>query len=116
MLYSTFEEHAQAESSPREAGMWLSASRVALLQSKGRAAEARHTQRKQQRRQKKKQAQQRQQLQKEQLQKEAVKLQYYGREDSEWSAGYSSADSAGDGEPAEPMILDPGDDISGLLE
>ena len=116
LLYSTFEERAQAESSSREVDMWLSTSRATLLQSKGRAAEARHIQRKQQRRQKKQQTQQRQQLQSERRQQEELELQQYGSEDSEWNAGYSSADSAGDDESVESMILDPGDDIFGLLE
>ena len=47
---------------------------------------------------------------------EAAKLQHCSSEDSEWNAGYSSADSAGDDESAESMILDPGDGIFGLLE
>ena len=39
-----------------------------------------------------------------------------GSDGSEWNAGYSSAGSAGDGDSVAPMILDPGDDIFGLLE
>ena len=35
---------------------------------------------------------------------------------SGWDAGCSSAGSAGDGEPAEPMLLDPGNEMLGLVE
>ena len=59
LLYSAFEDHEKAESSSREVGARLSASRPALLQSKARAVEFCRVQRKkrgQKKRRKKKQA------------------------------------------------------------
>jgi len=38
------------------------------------------------------------------------------KSDSDWNAGYSSADSVGDDESVESMILDPGDEVFGIVK
>ena len=75
--------------------------------AKGGASEARRLQRERQERKRKKKPRQ---------PKAAAAAEGNGSDNSEWNAGYSSADSAGDGDSVGSMILDPGDDMFGLLE
>ena len=107
LLYPTFEDCKKSEGSAKEAGMRLSAGRPALLQCKGRASEARRLQRERQKRKQKKKPRQ---------PKAAAAAEGSGSGGSEWNAGYSSADSAGEGESVASMILGPGGGIAGLLE
>ena len=48
--------------------------------------------------------------------REAVVTESGDSDHSEWNAGHSSADSAGDGGSVEPAALGPGDGAAGLLE
>ena len=77
---STHTRHREKESSAREAGMWLSTYRPILVASKTRVMEQRQAMRK------------------------------YNKTGGATAPdeGHSSAGSAGGGEPAEPIIADPG--------
>ena len=79
IFYSSYRKHKEREPSAREAGMWLSTYRPALAPCQARAKEQRLAKRK------------------------------YGRAATLGVAdgGYSSADSAGDEEPAEPVLAGP---------
>ena len=110
MLYSAFEGHERAESSSRGVDMWLSTNRPILFQSKARAMEFRRVQRKEARKKKRREEEQARQP------REAAATESSNSDQSDWNAGYSSADSAGDVDSVGSMILDPGDDIFDLLE
>ena len=95
----------RAEAQLREQACGLAhANRLALLQCKGRATEARRPQRKRQKRKRKKKPRQ---------PKAAAAAR--GSGSSWWGAGCSSAGSAGGGGSAAPMALGPGGGMLGLL-
>ena len=107
LFYPTFEGREARESSARQVGMWLSTYRPMLLQCKGRASGARRVQRKRQRKRKKKE---------QRWAAVAAAVADDDSDGSEWSAGCSSAGSAGEGGSAAPMALGPGGGALGLLE
>ena len=84
-FYSTFARHREREPSAEQAGMWLSTYRPVLVMCKARAKER---------------------LRPERKHKKSSEIRGIGE-------GCSSADSAGGGEPAEPMLVGPD---AGLLD
>ena len=80
--------HREKESSAREAGMWLSACRPALVASKARVME----------------------------QRQAMRKCSNARGATAPGEGHSSAGSADDGVPAEPIIADPEADLREVID
>ena len=87
-FYSSYRRHLEKESSARAADMWLRTYRPVLVACKARAMEQRITARK------------------------------YGSSNANAgiAEGHSSPGSAGDGEPAEPVLVGPDVELLGIIE
>ena len=85
IFYGTYARHEEKESSAREADMWLSTYRPAMVPSKARVAE----------------------------QRQALRRHSKAGEAAALGEGHSSAGSGGGGEPAEPAIAGPAAGLRG---